>query len=85
MNYITINKDIELDVDEVLDELSLSDIMEFVGDDSMCEHLSDNYEDEQLIEMLDIRIPSVIDLELLDDTEKQVLLWDLIKGETNKV
>ncbi len=77
--YITINKDIELCVDEILDEIGVSDILEQIGEEDVCNYLSNQYEDEELIELLDIRMLSPLDVDMLNDDECKELLWKLLK------
>ena len=76
MNYITITKDI----DEVLNEVGISELLDEISTEDICSYLTNARENEELIEMLDIRTAGKIDVDTLDDDEKQVLLWDLIKG-----
>ena len=84
MNYITITKDLELDIDDLIDEIGNTELLERIGDDDIANYLSNQYEDEALIEMLDIRIDDNITVSNLDDNERRNLLWVLLKDITWK-
>jgi len=69
---------VELPIDAILDEVGITDILEAISNEDICKYLTEEYESEDLVEMLDIRV-NYQPIKDLDETEKQALLWELLK------
>jgi len=75
----------EVDVSEVLDLMSISEVLEHIDEIDIVKFLQASYEDEELFEILDLRIEinsykSIIEeLPNLDQEELGMLLVTIIK------
>ena len=81
---VSISTEVEISIETFIEEAGAADILEEIGREDICNYLSAQFENEDLIEMLDIRVPSPLDIDLLTIEEKRQLLWDLIKGNTGE-
>ena len=78
---VSISTEVEISIETFIEEAGVVDILEEISREDICNYLTAQFENEDLIEMLDIRVPSPLDVDILTMEEKRQLLWDLIKGE----
>jgi len=85
MYYEKFNVDVEIPLEDFINVFETDDIIEAIGSETVCSNLSNNFEDEDLFEMLDMRVEinsykSIIEeLPKLDQDELGMLLVRIIK------
>jgi len=85
MYYEKFNVDVEIPLEDFINVFETDDIIEAIGSETICSNLSANFEDEDLFEMLDMRVEinsykSIIEeLPKLDQDELGMLIVKIIK------